>query len=319
MKKILITGAAGFIGFHLALRLSKIKSCKVFGIDNLNDYYDVNLKKNRLKILKNHIQFFKIDICNENKLNQLFKKNKFDTVFHLAAQAGVRYSYKNPDAYFKSNMIGFQNIIQFSKKNGVKHFIYASSSSVYGDNESLPLKENHKTDKPLSYYAATKKCNEILAEAYSNFFHLRCTGVRFFTVYGPYGRPDMSLYNFTNNIKKNKKIKIFNFGKHKRDFTFIDDTVNGLIKILNYKKKLISHEIFNFSYGKSIKLSEYIKVLEKNLKKNSRKSYIKKQKGDVINTFGSIQKAKKKLKYRPKHTINKGIEKYVKWFNEYYS
>jgi UDP-glucuronate 4-epimerase len=320
MKKILITGVAGFIGFHLALKLSKMKSYKVFGIDNLNNYYDINLKKNRLNILKNQIQFSKINICNTNKLNHLFKKNKFDIVFHLAAQAGVRYSYKNPDAYFKSNLIGFQNIIQFSKKNGVKHFIYASSSSVYGNNVSLPLKEYHKTDNPVSYYAATKKCNEILAEAYSNFFRLRCTGIRFFTVYGPYGRPDMSAYKFVNNILKNKKINIFNKGTHARDFTYIDDAVEAILKIINKNKNknIIKHEIYNIGNGNSKSLNNYIFQIEKVLKKKSKKNFVKLQKGDVIKTYSDISKIKREYNFKPKINLGEGISKYIDWFKNYY-
>ena len=320
MKKILITGVAGFIGFHLALRLSKMKSYQVFGIDNLNDYYDVNLKKDRLKILKKKIQFFKIDICNTKKLDQLFKKNKFEKVFHLAAQAGVRYSYKNPDAYFKSNLIGFQNIIQFSKKIGVNHFIYASSSSVYGDNVSLPLKEDYKTDKPLSYYAATKKCNEILAESYSNFFNLRCTGIRFFTVYGPYGRPDMSTYKFVNNILKNKKINVFNKGTHARDFTYIDDVIAALYKIINKNKNknINKHEIYNIGNGNSKPLNNYISQIEKLLKKKSKKKFVKLQKGDVIKTYSDISKVKKDYNFKPKINLEDGISKYIDWFNNYY-
>ena len=255
--KILITGSAGFIGYHLAKHLLKDKKHKIFGLDSLNSYYSLSLKKNRLKeLLKfKNFKFFKINLKNKTKITSLFEKNKFDIVIHLAAQAGVRYSVQNPQSYLDNNIISFFNILDLARKFKIKHFIFASTSSVYGDQPKFPTHENCNTDKPLSFYAATKKSNEVLAYSYSNIFKLPCTGLRFFTVYGPYGRPDMALFKFTKNILKNRKIELFNSGNHDRDFTYIDDICEFIVRIL---KKPLNHNIpfnvINLGNGKSRKL-----------------------------------------------------------------
>ena len=259
--KILITGCAGFIGFHLAKKLCKIKKFKVFGIDNLNNYYDLKLKKDRLKILmkSKFFNFSKIDISNDKEISKNFTKNKYDIVVHLAAQAGVRYSITNPEAYLKSNLLGFYNVINNAKNIKVRHFIFASSSSVYGNQKQMPLKESSQCNEPLSFYAATKISNENLAFSYSNIFDLKCTGLRLFTVYGPYGRPDMALFKFINNINQNKKIQWFNNGNHVRDFTYIDDAVNYIKKIILFKSnKKIPSEIFNSGNSKTVKLKKFL-------------------------------------------------------------
>ena len=237
--RLIVTGAAGFIGMHVAEKLLR-KNYEVIGIDNLNDYYDVNLKRKRLNILKKYKKFifFKTSIENQKKINLIFKKYKPKKVIHLAAQAGVRYSIKNPHAYINSNVLGFINILESSRKFGCKHLIYASSSSVYGGTKKYPFKENFYLDKPMSIYAASKKSNELMAHVYSHLYKLPTTGLRFFTVYGPWGRPDMSLFIFVNSILNKKKIKVFNFGKMKRDFTYIDDIVSGTLKIINKPQTL---------------------------------------------------------------------------------
>ena len=231
---ILVTGSSGFIGFHTINKLSKYSKYKIFGIDNQNDYYDVNLKKDREKILIKlpNYSFKKLDITNLKLLNNFFKKNKIHTVIHLAAQAGVRDSVKYPDKYFNNNIIGFYNIIQLSNKYKIKHLIFASTSSVYGGKEIFPLKENIAIDGPLSFYAASKICNETIAHAYSNIYKLPCTGLRFFTVYGPYGRPDMALYKFVSGIKNKKKLKLYNNGNHIRDFTYIEDITSYIVELI---------------------------------------------------------------------------------------
>ena len=321
--KILITGCAGFIGFHLCLHLLKQnKKYQVFGIDNLNNYYDLKLKKNRLSILKKYkkFKFFKMDITNNNNLYKNFMKNKYNYVVNLAAQAGVRYSVKFPEKYFSSNVIGFFNMLECSRIFKVKKFIYASTSSVYGNSKKFPLDEDANTDKPLSFYAATKKSNEVFAYSYSNIYKLNTIGLRFFTVYGPYGRPDMSLYQFTNNISKSKKINLYNYGLHNRDFTYIDDVIIAIEKIINKKSKIkqIPYEIYNIASGSSKKLKMYVSLIEKKLNKKAIINYIKMQVGDVKKTHGKIKKINSIIKYKPSHTLEKGIEKYIFWFKRYY-
>ena len=272
--KVLITGCAGFIGYHLSIFLLK-KKINVFGIDNLNEYYDVKLKKNRLKNINNYknFTFHKLDLLNIKKLNNIIKKNKIKIVVHLAAQAGVRYSIENPESYLKNNLEGFFNILEVSKQNNIKHLVFASTSSVYGENNNFPLKENDNTNKPISFYAATKKSNEVMAHSYSYIFKLPCTALRFFTVYGPYGRPDMALFKFTKNILENKKIELFNNGNHNRDFTFVDDIVEGIYSVINKpNKKKIPFNTFNIGNGKSRKLIDYLSLIEKKL---GRKAKIK--------------------------------------------
>ena len=326
--KILITGVAGFIGFHVAQELLKLNSIKLYGLDNLNNYYDQNLKKLRLKILKKKKNFLfkKIDITEKKKIDNFVKKNKIKIIVHLAAQAGVRYSLSNPESYFDSNLKGFFNLLEVSKKNKVKKFIFASSSSVYGQNALKPLKENFDTNRPIQFYAATKKSNEIMAYAYSKLYSIQTIGLRFFTVYGPYGRPDMSYYKFAKNIINKKNIEIYNYGKHSRDFTYIEDVrsiFNKIFKLINQKKfstlfeKNSNFNIFNISSGKNIKLNYMIEEIEKNLNLKSKKKYLNIQKGDVKDTLSSNQKIKKILKIKKFTSFKKGISQFVTWFKEY--
>ncbi len=318
--KVLITGAAGFIGYHLAKKLL-IKNIKVIGIDNINDYYDVKLKNNRIKELKKNNKFFfyKLDLCNYKKLNNLVKKNKIKYIIHLAAQAGVRYSIEKPNIYFKSNLEGFFNILEVSRYNKIKHLIFASTSSVYGDSKNFPSTESNNTDRPLSFYAATKKSNEVMAHSYSYIYNLPCTGVRFFTVYGPFGRPDMALFKFTQNIIYNKSIDLYNKGNHFRDFTYIDDIVDGIFSLIKKQSnKSIPYEIFNIGNGSPKKLIEYLRNIEKNLNKKTKIKKLPLQKGDIIKTHSSINKLKKYTGYRSKTNIEDGISKFVEWFKDYY-
>ena len=318
--KVLITGAAGFIGYHLAKKLL-IKNIKVIGIDNINDYYDVKLKNNRIKELKKNNKFFfyKLDLCNYKKLNNLVKKNKIKYIIHLAAQAGVRFSIEKPNIYFKSNLEGFFNILEVSRHNKIKHLIFASTSSVYGDSKNFPSTESNNTDRPLSFYAATKKSNEVMAHSYSYIYNLPCTGVRFFTVYGPFGRPDMALYKFTQNIIYNKSIELYNKGNHFRDFTYIDDIVDGIFSLIKKQSnKSIPYEIFNIGNGSPKKLIEYLRNIEKNLNKKTKIKKLPLQKGDIIKTHSSINKLKKHTGYRSKTNIEEGISKFVEWYKDYY-
>jgi len=319
--KILITGCAGFIGFHLSQLFLSQKNINVFGIDNLNHYYDVSLKKDRLKILKDNKKFIfkKIDLIEEQKLDRVFKKNKFDIVINLAAQAGVRNSIINPKDYLESNLIGFFNIINLSRIHKIKHFIFASTSSVYGDSTNFPLKENDDTDKPLSFYAATKKSNEVIAYSYSKIYELPTTGLRFFTVYGPYGRPDMSLFKFVKSIKNNKNIELFNFGKHLRDFTYVDDVTKSILKILKKKSKNnIPHQILNIGSNNPIKLKFFLKTIEKYLNKKAKIKYFPLQKGDVYKTHANIRKLQKISNFTPKTSVESGVKNFVDWFESYY-
>ncbi len=316
-KKILITGSAGFIGFHLCKDLIKNKNLSLVGIDNVNNYYDVKLKKERINILKKlgtNFKFIKIDL-NSRKIKELFFKEKFDVVIHLAAQAGVRFSISNPEAYVINNLNGFFNIINQSSKNKIKHFIFASTSSVYGDNSKFPLKEHYDTDKPLTFYAATKKSNEVIAYSYSNIHKLPATGLRFFTVYGPYGRPDMALYKFANSIMKNKFLNMFNYGNHKRDFTYIDDVTNAIKKIISKPSKdKIPYQLFNIASSSPENLKKFLRYIENRLGKKAKIKYLPLQKGDIYQTFGDISKLKKKINFKIKTSLEEGITKYVNWF-----
>ena len=316
--KILITGVAGFIGYHLAEKLLKTNN-KVYGIDNLNNYYSVKLKKDRLKELKknkNKLIFYKKDISNKKFIDNLFKKKKFDIVINLAAQAGVRYSISNPDSYIKRNVIGFYNILEASKKFKIKHLIFASTSSVYGNSRSYPLKENLKADQPLQLYAATKLSNELMAHAYSSIFKLRTTGLRFFTVYGPWGRPDMALYIFTKNILQKKYINLFNNGSHVRDFTYVEDIVLGINKVI-FSKFRNKFEILNIGNGKAVHLKKYLREIEKNLGIKAKIKRLPLQAGDIIKTHSSIKKINRYYGYKPKISYKKGIKRFVDWFKSY--
>ena len=321
-KIILVTGCAGFIGMHLSLKLVK-QGYRVIGIDNLNSYYSTKLKKNRLKNLLNceNFKFFKVDICDSKNLKELFKKNKIDYIIHLAAQAGVRYSLKNPSAYIRNNLNGFYNILEISKLYSIKCLLFASSSSVYGNSKSFPLNENQKTDEPLSLYAATKKSNEILAHSYSYLFNIPIIGLRFFTVYGPWGRPDMSLFIFTKAILKGQAIPLYNDGRMKRDFTYIDDIVTAICKIIKkkpFKKNQIKFQLFNIGNSNPVRLINYIKIIAKNLKKKVTYNNLPMQKGDVTKTFSDTRKLQKNIYFKPKTSIENGIKKFVSWYMDYY-
>ncbi len=320
--KILITGSAGFIGFHVS-KLFLQKGHYVYGVDSLNKYYDVKLKKARNRVLLNYskYKFKKININSPKKISFLFKQNKFDLVIHLAAQAGVRYSLKNPRAYIDSNIKGFFNIIDNIKKNNVKNFMYASSSSIYGNSKRPVFKESDNATSPIQLYAATKRSNELIAHAYSSLYKINTIGLRFFTVYGPWGRPDMSLFLFTKKILGKKKIDVFNHGKHFRDFTFIDDVVKGiyLCAIKGFSKIKKNHfKIFNIASGRPIKLTKFIKIIETKLKLKANKKFLKLQKGDVIKTYGSIKKISSELGYNPKTSINQGVSKFIDWYMKFY-
>tara|TARA_A100001011_G_scaffold399107_1_gene506273 strand:- start:434 stop:1405 length:972 start_codon:yes stop_codon:yes gene_type:complete len=320
MKKILITGSAGFIGMHISKYLSE--KDKVLGIDNINNYYDKSLKIARINNLKKkkNFTFVKCDLNQKKKLENLIKKFKPHIVLNLAAQAGVRYSIKNPDAYIKSNILGFQNLIELCAKYKVKNFLYASSSSVYGLNNNKLNQEADDTDQPLSLYAATKKSNENIAHVYSYIYGIKTTGLRFFTVYGPWGRPDMALFKFVQNILRNKKITVFNGGKMKRSFTYIDDVVLSLKKIIfkknNPNKKL--HDVLNIGGDRSVKLDRFILEIERNLNTKAKKIFLPIQMGDVKNTSADTTKLKNYIGYQPKTPINIGIKKFVSWYKNFY-
>ena len=315
---ILVTGAAGFIGFHLIQKLCENKRFNIIGIDNLNHYYDVNLKKNRLKILKKNKNFFfkKVDLSKNLLVKKIFDEHKFKYIINLAAQAGVRYSIQKPEKYFDSNLNGFFNIINLSRMYKVKHFLYASTSSVYGDQKHFPAQEKFNTDQPLSFYAATKKCNEIIAYSFSNIYGLPTTGLRFFTVYGPYGRPDMALFKFANLLKKNKKIKLYNYGNHERDFTYISDIVESIVKLIDMpSNKKIPHEIFNIGGNKSYKLLDFIRLIEKNLNLTAKFKKYPLQQGDVRKTQASTSKLDKLINKKEYVKLDLGIKKFFEWFN----
>ena len=323
-EKILITGCSGFIGSSLVKKLIKNKSFVIHGLDNINKYYDLKLKKDRLKELVKYknFKFFKIDVSNKDILLKNFKTYKYTHVFHLAAQAGVRYSLENPEQYLNSNLIGFFNILEAIKINKVKNFYFASSSSVYGDSKKFPLSENFSTDFPKSFYAATKKCNEIMAYSYSNLYNIKTIGLRFFTVYGPQGRPDMTPFSFLSKHFRNKSIQIFNQGKHERDFTYIDDTINLILKIFNKTKSRnfkSKFEIYNLAGGKPNKLMHYIDIIERKLEKKIKKKFIKKQPGDVIKTYADVKKSYKLTNYKAQTSIEKGISNFVDWYKKYYN
>jgi UDP-glucuronate 4-epimerase len=333
--RILITGVAGFIGFHVARKLLQDKTNKIVGIDNINKYYDPSLKIKRLKILKTSKNFFfkKINIVNKKNLFFFLKTKKIDYIIHLAAQAGVRHSLKFPQDYVDSNILGFFNILEFSRLFKVKHLLFASTSSVYGLNENFPFKENKVADHPIQFYAATKKSNEIMAHSYSYLYNLPVTACRFFTVYGPWGRPDMALFKFTKNILNNKKINLFNYGNHSRDFTYCDDLAILIEKLIfkvpkknkKFNKKIpepgISpspFQVLNISSGKRVKLLCFVKELEKQLKVEAKINFCPMQKGDIKDTLSSRNKIKKYINV-PKSTNYKiGIEKFVTWYKSYY-
>ena len=334
-EKVLVTGAAGFIGFHLSNLLLE-KDYVVVGIDNLNDYYDTRLKGGRLEILegKENFTFKKIDLKDKEDIDELFATEKFDYVINLAAQAGVRYSIENPYAYVDSNLIGFVNILEACRYNPVKHLLYASSSSVYGGNKVAPFSTEHQVDHPVSLYAATKKSNELMAHTYSYLYKIPTTGLRFFTVYGPWGRPDMAYFSFTDNILNGKPIKVFNHGKMERDFTYIDDIVEGIYKLLPLAPKsnpnwdetvdkqsesFAPYKVYNIGNNQPVQLETFISVLEDKIGKKAIKNYMEMQPGDVVRTYADTSDLEKAIGFKPSTSIEEGLEKFANWYKEFYN
>lgn len=317
MTTILVTGSAGFIGFHTAKRLLD-EGYFVIGIDNLNNYYTPKLKKSRNSILKKYTnyRFFCEDIGNLKSIEKIIKKHKIDKICHLAAQAGVRYSLIYPFVYLKSNMDGFLVILELARKYNIKDIVYASSSSVYGNNKKVPFSEADRVDTPISLYAATKKANELMAHTYHHLFGLNLIGLRFFTVYGPWGRPDMALFSFTENIAKGKEIQLFNQGNMLRDFTYIEDIVDGVVRALDRAAKL-KHEVINLGNNKPEKLSKFVALIEQALGKTAIKKLMPIQLGDLPLTRASVAKAKRLLGYSPKTKLEKGIPQFVQWWQKY--
>lgn len=337
MKRVLITGAAGFIGFHVALSLLK-RGDRVIGVDNLNDYYDVNLKRDRLEKLRHStgsqsFRFIKADLANQKKIEKIFQEGAFDVVVHLAAQAGVRYSLKNPHAYINSNIVGFMNILEGCRYSKVKHLVFASSSSVYGNNARIPFSESDNVDHPISLYAASKKANELMAHTYAYLYGLPCTGLRFFTVYGPWGRPDMACFLFTKAILAGKPIDVFNFGNMKRDFTYIDDVVEGVVRIAEKIPQLnpdwdreksdpgsscAPYKLYNIGNHHPVDLAQFIEMLETQLGKKAIKNLLPIQPGDVPATYADVDNLMKDIGFQPSTPIEVGIQRFVEWYRAYY-
>jgi UDP-glucuronate 4-epimerase len=313
---ILVTGAAGFIGFHLSRELLE-KGNQVIGVDNLNPYYDVSLKKARLDLLKplQDFVFYKEDIQNLSGLRKIFQKHSIGRICNLAAQAGVRYSLKDPFSYQKSNLEGFLNLLELAREYGITNFVYASSSSVYGDSPKIPFSVDDRADTPLSLYGATKKANELMAYAYSHLFGIPCTGLRYFTVYGPWGRPDMALFLFADAILNDRPINVYNYGRMKRDFTYVDDVVEGTIAAL---ERPFAYEVFNLGNSDPIELMDFIGIIEEELGRKAQKNMMALQPGDVLETSADIGKSKEMLGFSPKTPIRKGIKKFLSWYREYY-
>jgi UDP-glucuronate 4-epimerase len=333
-ENILVTGAAGFIGFHLTQRLLR-EGFNVSGLDSVNDYYDVQLKYDRLAQLKLHDNFhyLKADIADKERLSKIFSETPFDAVVNLAAQAGVRYSLINPNAYVNSNIVGFANILECCRHNRVKHLVFASSSSVYGANTKMPFSVHHNVDHPVSLYAASKKSNELMAHTYSHLFKLPCTGLRFFTVYGPWGRPDMALFLFTKAILEDKPIDVFNHGRMQRDFTYVDDIVEGVVRVIqkipspnpkwssDYPDPGTSYapyKIYNIGNNNPVQLSEFISEIEKSIGKKAVKNYMDIQPGDVPATYADIQDLIDDVGFKPSTPLSEGIQKFMEWYTTYY-
>ncbi len=343
--KILITGTAGFIGFHLAKKLAAYGH-QIIGIDNINDYYDVNLKYARLEdsgITRSEVEgkddsdwasniiqskkfenyrFIRLDLTNSHALNQWFEKEQFDVVCNLAAQAGVRYSLQNPHAYVASNLVGFVNLLEACRNYHVKHLVYASSSSVYGNSSKMPLSVDDRVDNPISLYAATKKSNELMAHTYSHLYNLPTTGLRFFTVYGPWGRPDMAPILFADAITNNRPIKVFNNGDLSRDFTYIDDIVEGIARVIkeipdSQKKNAVPYAIYNIGNGNPVKLMDFIETMENAIGKKAIKEFLPMQPGDVHKTFADVSHLKDKFGYAPSTELKDGIAEFIKWYRAY--
>lgn len=339
--KVLVTGAAGFIGFYVS-KVLLTKGHTVVGLDNINNYYDVNLKFARLKELgikketaeiygdinssktESNFSFIKMNLEDRENLPVLFNNQKFDVVCNLAAQAGVRYSLENPESYIDSNLVGYLNILECCRNYDIKHLIYASSSSVYGLNEKIPFSTSDNVDHPISLYAATKKSNELMAHTYSHLFKIPTTGLRFFTVYGPWGRPDMAMFLFTDAIVKNKPIKVFNYGKMERDFTYVGDIVEGVVRIIEKhpKNRIENNElykVYNIGNNNSVKLLDFIKEIEFNLNTEAKKEMLPIQPGDVERTWANVDELIKDYDYRPNTSIKDGIKSFIDWFKEYYN
>lgn len=316
--KVLVTGAAGFIGMHTSKRLLD-EGYEVVGLDNMNNYYDPKLKEYRLNQLLpySNFRFIKMDLCDREGVAKLFSEEKFDRVIHLAAQAGVRYSIEKPFEYTDSNITGFMTILEGCRHNNVEHLLYASSSSVYGMNTKVPFSEEDRVDNPVSLYAATKKANELMAHTYSHLYGLKTTGLRFFTVYGPAGRPDMAPWLFTEAILNGQPIKVFNNGKMQRDFTYIDDIVYGIYQLLMNSESLKISEVINIGNNKVVELEEFIKAIEETCKKVARKIYLDMQDGDVMKTYADIKKINELTKYSPSTSIKSGLSKFIEWYKDY--
>lgn len=332
MGSILVTGAAGFIGFHLCQHLLT-RGESVIGIDNLNDYYDVRLKEDRLKLLQQHqqFQFAKLDLADRQAIPELFDRHQPEKVAHLGAQAGVRYSLKNPHAYVDSNLVGFTNILEGCRHGGVKHLVFASSSSVYGANSKTPFSVHDNVDRPLSLYAATKKANELMAHTYSHLYGLPTTGLRFFTVYGPWGRPDMALFLFTKAILAGEPINVFNHGKMQRDFTYIDDIITGVVRVLDKipepdpnwtdsdpGSSHAPYKLYNIGNNQPVELLRFIEVLEACLGMKAQKNMLPMQPGDVPITYADIEDLEKAVGFRPSTPIEVGVERFVAWYRDYF-
>jgi len=332
--KVLVTGAAGFIGSTLSIRLLA-RGDEVVGIDNLNDYYDVNLKLARLERLKNHqnFKFVKLDIADRQEMADLFAKERFEKVMHLAAQAGVRYSITNPHAYIDANIVGFINILEGCRHSGVGHLAYASSSSVYGANTNMPFSVHDNVDHPVSLYAASKKANELMAHTYSHLYRLPTTGLRFFTVYGPWGRPDMSLFLFTRNILEGKPIDVFNYGNHRRDFTYVDDIVEGIVRVIDRPalpneswkgdnpdpgSSQAPYRVYNIGNNNPVHLLTFIETIENCLGKKAIKNLLPLQAGDVPDTYADVVDLVNDLGYKPSTPLEEGIKNFVEWYKDFY-
>ena len=331
---ILITGVAGFIGFHTAMHyLDQGKN--IIGIDNINDYYDISLKEARLSKLKGYdkFKFYKLDINDKEFLDKIFHSDQPDYIIHLAAQAGVGYSLKNPYAYIEANINGFMNILEASRKEPIKHLVFASSSSVYGANTKLPFSVNDNVDHPLSLYAATKKSNELMAHVYSHLHNIPTTGLRFFTVYGPWGRPDMALFIFTKKILNGEEIDVFNEGQHKRDFTYIDDIIEGIVHVTsdiptsdpnwngdkpNPSTSIAPYRLHNIGNSTPVELMYFIELIEKNLNRKAKVNYLPLQPGDVPDTHANVDTLVDKINYCPSTSIEVGVENFIRWYKEYY-
>jgi len=317
--KALLTGAAGFIGYHVCEKLLA-RGEQVTGIDNLNNYYDVNLKHARLDRLKKHtaFTFIKTDIADRSAMQKIFEHDQFDVVVNLAAQAGVRYSLENPAAYIDSNLVGFGNILEGCRHQKVKHLVFASSSSVYGANKKVPFSESDNVDHPIALYAASKKANELMAHSYAYLYQLPCTGLRFFTVYGPWGRPDMALFKFTKNILAGKPIDVYNHGDMLRDFTYIDDIVEGVTRVIDRPPPPCEtgapYEIYNIGNNQPVKLLDFITAIEKTLGMKAIKNMLPLQPGDAPKTYADTTKLQKDFNYKPQTTITEGIEKFIAWY-----